>query len=420
MKIKKITAREILDSRGDPTIEVSVQLKNGVVGTAAVPSGASTGSHEAWELRDGDKKRFSGKGVLKAVKNVEQIITPLLIGKKANRQRDIDLLMIKLDGTPNKQRLGANAILGVSLAIARAAAQTKGLPLYRYLRTLTTLDRKAPYRLPTPGMNIVNGGVHADSGLSVQEFMIVPQQRRFAEKVRCGAEVFHALKKILADQGLATAVGDEGGFAPRAPRLEHTTQVFDTLLSAIRKAGYVPGKNVKLAIDVAASELYNKKTKQYLIDGGRYSAAALMTVYQSWQSQYPLMSIEDGCAEDDWAGWELLTKQLKKKLMLVGDDLFVTNPSRLEQGIARGVANAVLIKVNQIGTLSETLHCISLAQHHGYQVMVSHRSGETPDDFIADLAVAVNAEYIKAGSLSRGERLAKYNRLMAIAAEVNG
>lgn len=413
MKIKDIRAREILDSRGNPTVEAEVILKNGIRGMAAVPSGASTGKHEALELRDGDKKRYGGQGVLKAINNIHRYIAPRLRGMRVTKQEKIDRLMLAIDGTPNKAALGANAILAVSLAVARAAAADKRLPLYRYLRTLHP-NRLNTWQLPMPSMNIINGGVHADSGLAVQEFMIVPQQKNMAERVRCGAEVFHALKKLLVKDKLTASVGDEGGFAPH---LWHNEQAFEYILKAIRAAGYRPGNDVKLAVDVAASEFYRKGAYQF--ESHARSAADMVEIYQQWLVKYPILSIEDGLAEDDWTNWQLLSKKLGKKIMLVGDDLFVTNVERLERGIAAQVANAVLIKVNQIGTLTETLQCISLAQSHRYKIMVSHRSGETADDFIADLAVAVNAEYIKSGSLSRSERVGKYNRLMAIAQELS-
>lgn len=412
MRIKDIRAREILDSRGNPTVEAEVILKNNIRGVAAVPSGASTGKHEALELRDGDKKRYGGLGVLKAVNNIHQYIAPRLRGWRVTKQEKIDRLMLEIDGTPNKSNLGANAILAVSLAVARAAATDKRLLLYRYLRTLHP-HRLTAWRIPTPSMNIINGGVHADSGLAVQEFMIVPQQKRVAEQVRCGAEVFHALKKLLIKDRLTASVGDEGGFAPH---LGHNEQAFTYILKAIRAAGYQPGRDVKLAIDVAASEFYRKGMYQF--ESHSRSAADMVEIYQQWLTKYPVMAIEDGLAEDDWAAWQLLTKKLGKKIMLVGDDLFVTNVERLQRGIAEHVANAILIKVNQIGTLSETLQCIALAQSNHYKVMISHRSGETADDFIADLAVAVNAEYLKSGSLSRSERVGKYNRLIAIEKEL--
>lgn len=412
MRITHITAREILDSRGNPTVEATVTIDKKFPGTASVPSGASTGSHEALELRDTDQKRYGGKGVTRAVKNVTGPIAKKLIGMSPLAQDKIDAVMIALDGTTNKQKLGANAMLAVSLACARASAAAKSLPLYRYLRTLTTAA-KGTFSLPTPMMNVINGGVHADSGLSVQEFMVVPQQKTMAERVRCGAEVFHALKGILGNRKLVTAVGDEGGFAPR---LGTTTKALDTLMEAIRRAGYQPGKDVKLAMDVAASEFF--KSRVYRFEKASHSATQLIALYTKLISSYPLCSIEDGLAEDDWENWQALTKSLGKQVMLVGDDLFVTNVQRLQKGIDERVANAILVKVNQIGTLSETLRAIELARQHHYRVIISHRSGETTDDFIADLAVGVNAEYIKTGSLSRGERIAKYNRLMAIEQEL--
>jgi len=413
MKIKQIIAREILDSRDDPTVEVKVILKNGVWAKAGVPSGASTGKHEALELRDGNPKRYGGKGVLKAVRNVNEIIAPKLRGLRIADQRAIDKLLIELDGTPNKSKLGANAILGVSLACARAAATGFNLPLYVYLRRAYWQIHGPQYRLPQPMMNLINGGAHADFCQSIQEFMILPQQSSAAEQVRCGAEVFDALHDILKKNKQVTAVGDEGGFAPR---VKAATETFDMMIAAIKAAGYTAGKNVKLAIDAAASEFY--KRGRYTLDGQERTADELVAIYGEWLQRYPIISIEDGLAEDDWKNWAVMTKKLGKKTMLVGDDLFVTNVERLKKGIGLGVANAVLIKVNQIGSLSETIDCIALARHHGYKVAISHRSGETPDSFIVDLAVAANAEYLKAGSLSRGERVAKYNRLMEIEDEL--
>ncbi|MFH1145399.1 MAG: phosphopyruvate hydratase [bacterium] len=407
-KIKNIQAREILDSRGNPTLEVSVILYDGVVGTAKVPSGASTGSHEAWELRDGGK-RYNGKGVLKAVANVNGPIRRLLVGKKPTTQKEIDYAMVGLDGTKNKKKLGANAILGVSMAVVAAAAQEKKLPLYRYLADLG----KYPYpsRLPYPMMNVINGGVHASSGLDIQEYMVVPKQQKFSERIRAGVEVFWKLKKVLAEQGFSTSVGDEGGFAPA---LGDNERPLALLADVVVKAGYK--KEVVLAMDMAASEFYNGKT--YLFGGKKLSAKKLMDWQKEMVGKYPLLSIEDGLAEDDWTHWQTLTKELGKKIMLVGDDLFATNPARLKKGIASKVGNAILIKLNQIGTVTETLATIKLAQRYGYKIIVSHRSGETADTFISDLAVAVGAEYIKAGSLSRSERVEKYNRLLQIASEL--
>jgi len=415
-KIRKITAREILDSRGNPTVEARVELRSGVVGVAKVPSGASTGVHEALELRDGDKKRYLGKGVLKAVGNVNKRIAPVMRGIDVRRQADIDHVMLELDGTPNKTRLGANAILGVSLAAARAGAEATKKPLYKYIKSAYRLNKIKP-KLPIPMMNILNGGAHADWSFDIQEFMIVPKMPRFSERVRAGSEIFHHLGKILKKRGFVTSVGDEGGFAPHLGRNQ---KAFDLIVEAIRAAKYRPGKEVGIAIDAAASEFYNSKTKKYdmKVEKKKLTAAGMDKLYASWIKKYPLVSIEDGLAEDDWENWAAHTKALGKKVMLVGDDLFVTNVLRLEQGIEMKVANAILIKVNQIGTLSETIDTILLAKNKGYKVVISHRSGETCDTFIADLAVAVAAEYIKTGSLSRSERVEKYNRLMQIESEL--
>ena len=416
-KIESIHAHEILDSRGNPTLEVTVLLDNGVSGSASVPSGASTGSHEALELRDGDAKRYGGKGVLKAVKNVHAKIAPVLIGMDVSAQRELDSRMIFLDGTANKSKLGANAILGVSLACARAAANASGLPLYAYRRRAFDLKYKT-YRLPTPTMNILNGGAHAGWILDFQEFMIVPQQKKFRERVRCGSEVFHALGRLLKKRGFSTLVGDEGGFAVKLAKNE---EALKTIVQAIKDAGYVPGKDVMLAMDPATSEFYDAKTKRYVlkVDGVSLTSDQMIAMWDKLSKKYPIVSLEDGLAEDDWEGWRKLTDRLGDKMALVGDDFFVTNAERLRQGIEEGCANAILIKVNQIGSLSETMDAILLAQESGYAVSVSHRSGETTDTTIADLAVAVNAEFIKAGSLSRSERLAKYNRLMEIEEEIS-
>jgi len=417
-KIKKIHALEILDSRGNPTLEVKVLLKNGIIGQASVPSGASTGSHEAWELRDNNKKRYEGKGVLKAVKNVNTAIDYLLKGLDVTEQQDIDKLMIKLDDTPNKKDLGANAILGVSLACAQAGALAVGKPLYSYLRDVYNIHYKN-FRLPIPMMNVFNGGKHADTNLDLQEFMIVPVGPiKFKEKVRAGSEIFHALGEVLWDQGYDTDVGNEGGYAPDIGK---TVDAINFILQAIKKAGYkVKRDQIGLAIDVAASELYNSKKKKYILttDHKSLSARQLINLYKLWVKKYPIISIEDGLAQDAWTDWRTLTSQLGEKIMLVGDDLFVTNTDRLRKGIEQKVANAILIKPNQIGTLTETIAAIYLAKMSNYKVIISHRSGETCDSFISDLAVAVNAEFIKAGSLSRGERLAKYNRLLEIEEEL--
>ncbi len=412
--IKGITAREILDSRGNPTVEVTVALSDGSSGTAAVPSGASTGSHEAHELRDGDPKRYAGLGVQRAVANVTGPITKAVVGLDASRQRQADERMIALDGTADKSKLGANAILGVSLALARAAAASLHLPLYQYLRQ-SFFSGERTWRLPTPMMNVLNGGAHANWSLDFQEFMLLPQQAAVAERVRCGAEVFHALGRLLAKRKFSTAVGDEGGYAPTLGSNEAALKL---LLLAITAAGYKSGLDVKLGIDVAASEFYHRGKYRLRVEGRTLTSDQLIARYRRWIQRYPLATIEDGLAEDDWDGWQALTKSLGKSVTLVGDDLFVTNRTRLEQGVARGVANAVLVKVNQIGSLSETVETMVYARAHGYALAVSHRSGETADDFIVDLAAASNAEYLKAGSLSRGERVAKWNRLLAIAAEV--
>ena len=411
--IRKITAREVIDSRGNPTLEADVILEGGVMGSAMVPSGASTGIHEALELRDGDAKRYGGKGVLKAVANVKDKIGPLLLGKDAADTKGIDRLMIDLDGTPNKRTLGANAILGVSLAAARAAATAHGEPLYRWLG-----GEKANV-LPVPMANIINGGAHSDAPIDFQEFMIVPRGLpSFREALRCGAEIFATLKKILHDRKLGTAVGDEGGFAPR---LESTEAALGVIAEAVEKAGYRLGEQVFLALDVASSEFFDGKTKEYVFkksDQRRLSASALVDFYAELQKKYPIISIEDGTAEEDWDGWKVLTQKLGAKTQLVGDDLFVTNVEFLKRGIQEKVANSILVKVNQIGSLSETLAAIELARSAKYSAVMSHRSGETEDSTIADLAVATNAGQIKTGSFSRSDRLAKYNRLLRIEEEL--
>ncbi|MBI2410736.1 MAG: phosphopyruvate hydratase [Candidatus Kerfeldbacteria bacterium] len=408
MKIQKLQAREILDSRGNPTIAVRAVAENGFNAEAMVPSGASTGVHEAHELRDGDKNRYGGTGVLTACKNVEELIFSAVKDLDIMNQRAIDEAMILLDGTENKSKLGANAILAVSLAVARLAAQVQGVELYESIRRGFRFSA-SEYRLPYPMMNIINGGVHADSGLDIQEFMIVPQQQQLSERVRAGAEIFHALKDILKKQKQVVSVGDEGGFAPH---LRSNEAALEAIVEAVTQAGYTLGQDVCIAFDAAASEFF--RDGQYAFDGKMLTAQELIAVYDAWIEKYAIISIEDGLAEDDWDGWQMLTKQLGGRIRLVGDDLFVTNVKRLQQGIDRGVANAILIKVNQIGTLTETIDAIQLAQQYKYTVIISHRSGETEDTTIADLAVAVNAEYIKTGSLSRSERVAKYNRLMAI------
>jgi len=406
VKIKSLLAREILDSRGNPTIEVDVLLGDGSLGRAAVPSGASTGEHEALELRDGNK-RYLGKGVRKAVDHVNRVIGPKLRGRDVTRQAEIDAFMIALDGTDNKRRLGANATLGVSLAVARAAAAGKREPLFR------SLGGSAARVLPVPMMNILNGGAHADSSVDLQEFMVVPVgAASFSEGLRMGVEVFHTLRKVLAKGGYGTGVGDEGGFAPNLPSNQ---KAMDLIVQAIEKAGFKPGKQVALALDAAASEFHDKDAYVFHKSSGeRRSARKMVALYEKWAAKYPIVSIEDGLAEDDWDGWEVLTRALGEKVQLVGDDLFVTNVARLRHGIERHVGNSILIKVNQIGTLTETLQTIELAKRSGYTTVISHRSGETEDTTIADLAVAVNAGQIKTGSACRGERTAKYNQLLRI------
>jgi enolase len=411
-KIKRIHAREILDSRGNPTIAVDVELEGEIVATASVPSGASTGTREALELRDGDKKRYEGKGVLKAVANVNTVIAKKLVGMDATKQRDIDEAMLDLDGTENKTKLGANAILGVSLAVVRAAALAKKMPLYKWIRAVYGLDVKGE-PMPLPMMNILNGGAHADWAIDFQECIIIPRQKKFSERVRAGSEIYHALGKLLKSKGYSVGIGDEGGYAPHLPSNE---EAFKLILDAIEQAGYAPGRDVVLGTDVAASEFYDedKKVYEFRCEKRELSSAEMIRLYEKWLAKYPLMTIEDGLSELDWDNWEALTKKLGKKLTLIGDDIFVTNAKILDQGIKRGVGNAILIKVNQIGSLSETMETIELAREHGYKLAISHRSGETADTFIADLAVAVGAEYIKTGSLARSERLEKYNRLMEI------
>ncbi|MBI1272798.1 MAG: phosphopyruvate hydratase [Alphaproteobacteria bacterium] len=405
-EIASILAREILDSRGNPTVEVDITLKSGAFGHAAVPSGASTGAHEAVELRDGDKQRYLGKGVLKAVGNVNQVLAKELAGMDAGDQAGVDGKMIALDGTPNKAKLGANAILGVSLALARAAAAEAGKPLYEYL------GGKEANLLPVPMMNIINGGAHADNPIDIQEFMVMPVGAKTgADSVRMGAEIFHNLKKLLKDGGHNTNVGDEGGFAPNLPS---TDIALGFIMKACEKAGYKPGEDILLALDSASTEFY-KGGKYNLAGENRVlSAEQMVAFYKDLCSRYPIVSIEDGMAEDDWDGWAMLTRELGGKVQLVGDDLFVTNPKRLAQGIEKKIGNAILVKVNQIGTLSETLETVSMAHKAGYRAVMSHRSGETEDAIIADLAVATNCGQIKTGSLSRSDRLAKYNQLIRI------
>jgi enolase len=405
--IISVRAREILDSRGNPTVEADVTLASGASGRAAVPSGASTGEHEAVELRDGDQRRYGGKGVLEAVKNVNEMIGPRLEGLAAEDQISVDYAMLELDGTPNKGHLGANAILAVSLATARAAAEDAGLPLYRYL------GGPLAHVLPVPMMNIVNGGAHASNTVDFQEFMVVPiGAETFPEGLRIGVEVFHALKKVLAKSGLSTAVGDEGGFAPNLPNDE---AALESIMAAIEAAGFEAGKDVAIALDPAASELYKDGAYVFKKSGaGTKSSEEMVALYKSWIDRYPIVSIEDGLAEDDWGGWAKLTGTLGSRVQLVGDDLFCTNVERLARGIEEDVANAILIKVNQIGSLTETLQCIELARSNGYGAVISHRSGETEDTFIADLAVASGVGQIKTGSGSRTDRIAKYNQLLRI------
>ncbi|KAB2900767.1 MAG: phosphopyruvate hydratase [Kofleriaceae bacterium] len=402
-----IHAREVLDSRGNPTVEAEVGLDGGALGRAIVPSGASTGEHEALELRDNDPARFLGKGVGRAVQNVTDTIAPALVGMDADDQAAIDAALVELDGTPMKSGLGANAILAVSMAVARAAADAHELPLYRYLGGVGALT------LPLPLMNIINGGAHADNDLDIQEFMIAPAGfDRFEDALRAGVEVFHNLKKILSAKGKATNVGDEGGFAPAMATAD---EALSTILEAIAKAGYKAGEQIFLALDVAASEFFDKGTKTYQYEGKSRSALEMVDLYAGWTEKYPLVSIEDGLAEDDWDGWKALTDRVGARTQLVGDDLFVTQTARLKRGIEKGIANSILVKVNQIGTLSETLDAVRTAQHARYTAVISHRSGESEDAFIADLAVATNAGQIKTGSASRSDRVAKYNQLLRIA-----
>ncbi len=404
--IVDVIGREILDSRGNPTVEADVLLESGILGRAAVPSGASTGSREAIELRDGDKKRYGGKGVLKAVEHVNTEICEAVIGVDATEQTFVDRTLLDLDGTDNKSRLGANAMLAVSLAIARAAAEESGLPLHRYL------GGAGPMAMPVPMMNVINGGAHADNGLDMQEFMIVPVgAASFREALRCGAEVFQVLRKLLSDRGLATAVGDEGGFAPRLPKHEAAIQV---ILEAIEAAGYRPGEDVALALDCASSEFFEDGEYTLRSEGLSLKAPEFADYLATWVDKYPIISIEDGMAENDWDGWKVLTDKLGDRVQLVGDDLFVTNTQYLKRGIEQGIANSILIKVNQIGTLTETLAAIEMAKRARYTAVISHRSGETEDTTIADIAVATNAMQIKTGSLSRTDRLAKYNQLLRI------
>lgn len=413
MEIIRVHAREILDSRGNPTVEADVTLADGSFGRAAVPSGASTGEHEAVELRDGDKSRYLGKGVLLAVRNINEKIEPEILGLDATRQAELDRLLIGLDGSSNKSKLGANAILAVSMAVARAAAASQGAPLYRYLGGVSACV------LPVPLMNILNGGAHADNSVDPQEFMVVPHAAAsFGEALRTGAEIFHNLKSLLKKRGYSTSVGDEGGYAPN---LKSNEEALEVILEAIAKAGYTPGDQVSLALDCAASEFYDKAKSKYVFkksDGSERNADEMVGYWAEWVRQYPIVSIEDGMAEDDWDGWKTLTEALGATTQLVGDDLFVTNTERLGDGIRKGIANSILIKVNQIGTLTETLDAMAMAAKAGYTSIVSHRSGETEDAFIADLAVATNAGQIKTGSASRTDRMAKYNQLLRIEEEL--
>jgi len=408
-EIVAIRAREVLDSRGNPTVEADVILESGALGRAIVPSGASTGEHEAVELRDGDKSHYMGKGVLQAVENVETVIAPELEGLDAANQRLIDHTMIALDGTPNKSKLGANAILAVSLAAARAVAQTLEIPLYRYLGGVNASI------LPTPMLNVLNGGAHADSNVDFQEFMIMPVgAERFSDALRWSAETFHTLKGVLKKKGYNTAVGDEGGFAPS---LKSNAEAIELILEAIEAAGYKPGEQIAIALDPASSEFYDKEKQRYVFkksDKRELTSEEMVSFWDNWSRQYPIVSLEDGLAEDDWAGWKLLTDRMGSRIQLVGDDLFVTNVKFLQKGIDTGTANSILVKVNQIGSLTETLDAVQLAQFHGYTAVLSHRSGETEDATIADIAVATNCGQIKTGSLSRSDRLAKYNQLLRI------
>jgi enolase len=412
-EIVAIRAREILDSRGNPTVEADVILESGALGRAAVPSGASTGEHEAVELRDGDKSHYLGKGVLQAVENIETILAPELEGFDAMNQRLLDHTMIQLDGTANKSKLGANAILAVSMAAGRAVAQTLEIPLYRYLGGANACI------LPTPMMNVLNGGAHADSSVDFQEFMVMPVgAERFSDALRWGTEVFHTLKGVLKKKGYSTAVGDEGGFAPS---LTSNAEAIEVILEAITLAGYKPGEQIAIALDPASSEFYDKDKKKYVFkksDKRELSSEEMVHFYENWVRQYPIVSLEDGLAEDDWEGWKILTDQLGSKIQLVGDDLFVTNTSRLQRGIEEGVGNSILIKLNQIGTVTETCEAIELARRYGYTSVMSHRSGETEDTFIADFAVATGTGQIKTGSASRTDRIAKYNQLLRIEEEL--
>jgi enolase 1/2/3 len=406
MSITAVHARQILDSRGNPTVEVELALEDGSAGRAAVPSGASTGKHEAHELRDGDKTQFMGKGVIKAVTNINETLADVLVGMNALDQGAVDQAMLDADGTENKSNLGANAILACSMATAHAAAQSSFLPLYRYIGGF------AATRLPAPMMNIINGGEHASNGIDMQEFMVMPLGfDTFSDSLRCGTEIFHNLKSVLAEKGMSTAVGDEGGFAPD---LKNSHEAIEVILTAIEKAGYEAGTQVKIALDCAASEFYDSKTKTYTLEGNKLDSDGMIELLADWADKYPICSIEDGLDEDDWDGWNKLTTAIGSKCQLVGDDLFVTNVKRLQDGIDQGVANSILIKVNQIGTLTETINAVQLANRNGYTSVMSHRSGETEDTTIADLAVALNTGQIKTGSASRTDRICKYNQLLRI------
>ncbi|MCK9379105.1 MAG: phosphopyruvate hydratase [Candidatus Moranbacteria bacterium] len=415
-KIKKVIAREILDSRGNPTVEVELELENGIKSIAAVPSGASTGSHEALELRDGDEKRYGGKGVLKAVENVNGEIAKAVVGMEASEQEKIDRKMIELDSTENKSRLGANAILGVSLAVCRAAAMDSKKELYEYISNTFNFSKEK--KMPFPMFNILNGGQHSDSGLSIQEFKLVPNGVvEYREQLRAGSEIFYALKKSLSEKKYSVGVGDEGGFAPH---LESNSQALEMINSAIKAAGYEPGKEASIGLDVAANSFFDQESGKYILQPEKktLSKEELLDLYADWIGKYNIISIEDGLGEDDWKGWAEMNEKMGKEIMLIGDDLLVTNVKRLQIAIAEKACNSVLIKVNQIGTLTETIECIKLAKVNGMKTVISHRSGETTDDFIADLAVGADADYIKTGSLSRGERICKYNRLLKISEDL--
>jgi enolase len=415
-KIKQIKAREILDSRGNPTVEVKIVLDNGSVGIASVPSGASTGRNEAIEIRDRDSRRYNGLGILKAVQNINEVIVKALLGKSSTNQKAIDRLLIDLDGTENKSILGANAILGVSLAVCKGAANSKNLPLYKYISKHLALSTEH-LALPVPMFNIINGGKHGDNNLDIQEFMVAPKGlKSFSKMLQAGSEIFHKLKEVLQNKNLGSDIGDEGGFAPN---LETNAKACEVILEAILKAGYVAGKDIYLALDIAATGLFRDNKYVLSAEGTSLNSIQMIGLYNEWAIKYPIISIEDGLCEDDWANWRELTRKLGNKIKIIGDDLFVTNPQKLQKGISEKAANGIIIKPNQIGTLTETLEVIKMAKDSGYTIVVSHRSGETNDSFIADLAVAAGADYIKAGAPCRGERLAKYNRLLAIEEELS-